>query len=277
MKKTLFILTLIVSFIGTEQLYSDEIPPLTEQPIAVVMAGYNFSQWYQRSIGSVLKQKYTNWHLYIIDDGSPDHSADLARDFVTKAGFADHVTIIRNQQRLGSPVANQYKVIVTLDPQDIVVIVDADDWLAHNGVFSYLNKEYTPDLWLTYGQFREWPSGMIGFCSPMPLHVITHNKFREWQHIPSHLRTFRAGLFQKIKPEDLMLDGEFFKMAGDMAAMIPMIEMARNGHFRFIPDVLLEYNAVNPISEHRVSRELQQKVDRIVRSRPRYNALNSLT
>ena len=64
-------------------------------------------------------------------------------------------------------------------------------------------------------------------------------------------------------------------MTGDIAAMFPMIEMARD-HFKFIPDVLYIYNGVNPISEHKVSRQLQRKLDLEIRRRPRYEKVTKL-
>ena len=71
-----------------------------------------------------------------------------------------------------------------------------------------------------------------------------------------------------------MHDGDFLKMAGDLAAMMPMIEMARD-NFRFIPHVLLIYNAENVLNEYKISKAKQLEVDRIVRSRPRYDKIES--
>jgi hypothetical protein len=110
----------------------------------------------------------------------------------------------------------------------------------------------------------------------MPRAIVRQNRFRDYQDIPSHLRTFYAKLFHQINVDDLMYNGEFMRMTGDMAAMIPMIEMARNGHFKFIPDILCLYNTQNPINDHKVSVDLQRALDRHIRSLSKYEALDVL-
>ncbi len=171
---------------------------------------------------------------------------------------------------------NQYNMIQTCLDTDVCVILDGDDALADPGVLSFISKTYEEeDVWLTFGQFREWPSGAHGFCHPMPASVIQHNAFRHYQDIPSHLRTFYAGLFKRIKKEDLMYKGAFLQMCADMAAMIPMIEMA-NKHHKFIGEVLLIYNARNPINDYKVSKPLQRTLDIYIRSLQPYAPLDVL-
>ncbi len=67
---------------------------------------------------------------------------------------------------------------------------------------------------------------------------------------------------------------EFFVMTYDLAIMFPMIEMART-HHRFIPEVLVDYNNDNPLSDHRVGKGLQRKLDLIIRARSCYSELAS--
>lgn len=246
-----------------------------ERRIIIVVAGYNNKDWYRGNLDSVFDQEYQNYHLIYVDDGSIDGTPDLVENYIKEKGFESKITLIKNATRIGCPLANQYRAIHACDDRDIIVILDADDRLPHSKVLQHVNRNYADSrVWLTYGQFIEHPSGAIGFCKDYSKQVVRHNAFREVGDIPSHMRTFYAGLFKQIKIEDLMLDGEFLKMSGDMAAMLPMIEMARN-HYKFVPDVLYVYNGANSLSEHRVSRELQRKIDLLVRSRPRYDEVKS--
>ena len=64
-------------------------------------------------------------------------------------------------------------------------------------------------------------------------------------------------------------------MTGDLAAMMPMIEMAGE-RFKFIPDVLYTYNDTNPINDHKVSKELQRKIDIEIRGKKKYQRLEKL-
>lgn len=66
------------------------------------------------------------------------------------------------------------------------------------------------------------------------------------------------------------------KVKRDRAMMIPMMEMARDGHYVFIPEVLYIYDHANPLSDHNVDVKLQKKLDIIIRSKKRYDAIPAL-
>jgi glycosyltransferase involved in cell wall biosynthesis len=239
-----------------------------------VVASYKNERWCAWNIRSALNQKYDNYRIIYVDDCSPDKTFEIVQNIVQEEDKAGRVTLIHNETRKGA-LYNQYHAIHDHCTDDeIVVILDGDDALPHEYVLTYLNKVYSSeDVWLTYGQFRELNSGNIGFCCPMPSEVVKANAFRKWVHLPSHLRTYYAWLFKRIKKEDLTLDdGSFFPMTGDLAAMMPMIEMARD-HFKFIPHILYVYNDNNPLNDHRVNRILQASIDQRVRNIPPYEPL----
>lgn len=244
----------------------------------IVTATYNNAQWYKQHIDSLLSQTYTDFEVVITDDASTDGTADLIAQRVEELGAQDRVKLIRNVTRQGA-MANQHAMIhAHCVPVDIVAIVDGDDWLYDEHVLEHLSHVYAdPNVWLTYGQFIEYPSGAHGFCIDMPEHIVRGNGFRSFGEIPSHLRTFYAGLFHKIDRKDLCdQDGQWLAMCADIAAMFPMIEMARNGHFKFISRPMLTYNSSNPINDYKVSKSLQRAIDLDLRSRVRYSALTIL-
>ena len=90
--------------------------------------------------------------------------------------------------------------------------------------------------------------------------------------LPSHLRTFYAWIFKKIALEDLLYEGKFFTMTGDMAIMLPILEMAGERHL-FISEPIYIYNMTNPINHGKVNAELQRALDRYIRSMPPYQRL----
>jgi len=244
----------------------------------IITATYNNAAWCIQNLDSALSQTYQDFEMIITDDASTDKTADLIAERIQQLGAQDRVKLIRNETRQGA-MANQYAMIHThCVPVDIAVILDGDDWFINPDVLEYLSQVYAdPNIWLTYGQFIEYPSGAHGFCVAMPEHIVRSNGFRNFGDIPSHLRTFYAGLFQKINRADLCTkDGQWLSMCADIAAMFPMIEMARNGHFKFIAEPLLVYNSSNPINDYKVSKSLQRSIDLDVRSRARYGALITL-
>ena len=107
----------------------------------------------------------------------------------------------------------------------------------------------------------------------MPQEYIAKNSFRQHEWFTSHLRTFYAGLFKQIKPEDLQCDGSFYTAAGDLGFMYPLLEMAGE-HIQFIPEYTYVYNWKNPIGEFRVHREKQIMCENEIRNKVPYEPLS---
>ncbi|MBS1986427.1 glycosyltransferase [Candidatus Dependentiae bacterium] len=242
----------------------------------IVTASYNNIEWFERNLSSIFAQAYDNWRLVYIDDCSTDGTVDAVRAYVDACDKSDKVTLIRNAQRHGH-MYNQYHAIHAVAPESVIVIVDGDDWLAHNNVLRYLHTIYSAgDAWLTYGQFWYWQKNRLGICRKLPDAVIKNNDIRSYPRwVTSHVRTFYAGLFQRIQLEDLQYKGAFVPMSADVAAMFPMIEMAGE-HIRFIEEILYIYNDANQLSFFHDRREEQELLRKELCSRQRYQPLNSL-
>ena len=82
--------------------------------------------------------------------------------------------------------------------------------------------------------------------------------------------------FHLIKKEDLLFQGHFFPMAGDMAFMFPMLEMASLGHIRMIDDILYIYNIRNPLNDMRVSFNALEFLGLVIREKPAYTPIKQL-
>lgn len=231
-----------------------------EKEVAIVVPTYNNARHdiCIKNIASLLDQQYENYHIYIINDCSTDESAEKIEAFLMSHPRADKVTLINNTKRVGA-MANYYRMIHQLEDHLIILNVDGDDWLADPQVLSYINRIYDDEIWLTYGQYVEHPHGAIGFCAGYPKAVTKNNSFRKHGLPISHLRTYYAWLFKKIKKEDLMYEGAFVKATCDKVMMVPMVEMS-GGRFRCIQDILYIYNAVNPLSDMRVCGHMQGAV-----------------
>lgn len=267
------LLLIAFSFINAQVPVSEK----GERHFVIVTGSYNNATFCHRNLDSVFNQKYENWHIIYTEDCSTDNTYELVKAHIAARNMTDKVTLIKNTERR-YPMANHYNAVQKCKDTDIIVILDGDDWFADDSVLSYLNNVYSdPNIWLTYGQFHQWPTNHRGWASEMPEDVVKNNSFREYTHAPAHLRTFYAGLFKQIKKEDLMYEGNFVKMTADNTMMFPMIEMARD-HFKCISKILMIYNAGNPISEHLTDdgkRGMQQLIDKVIRSRPKYEKIES--
>jgi len=242
--------------------------------VVVVIPSYNNAEWYDKNLSSVFAQDYANYSVIYIDDKSSDNTYQLVTQKVAASGKQKQVKVIGNEQRKGA-LANIYNAIHThCSDKDIVVLLDGDDWFKHENVLSTVVRAYDDaNILMTYGQYEEYPSGRIGQCQAIPRTVIEAHAYRKYPWVTSHLRTFYAGLFKKIKKEDFMYQGDFFTVTWDMAILFPMLEMAA-GRWKFIEDVLYVYNMATPLNDYKTKFELQQMCHYYIRHQPPYAALS---
>ena len=254
-----------------------------------VVPTYNNELYAQRNLESLIEQETDHsYSIIVINDCSTDNTGKVLEDFKEQHQLNDmFLKIIHNPTRRGA-LSNIYTTIHEQCTKDqIVVLVDGDDTLAHSQVLNRLAQEYEDkNVWMTYGQFVFYPDGpggrLWGTTYEISQDDQIHRRIRNLVYVAQHPRTFRVPLFLKIQEEHLKLDGKFFEMNADMATMIPMLEMASpkkgtaQSHSVFIPDILYIYNYDNPINDHKVNRALQLSLEEVIRAIPPYEPLDSL-
>ncbi len=227
----------------------------------IVVVPFYKANYLAKSIASLLEQSYSHWRCVIIDD----YSQDAVPAAVTQMIDGDDRFItLRNSKREYALRSRELGVqAVNPDDEDVIVHLDGDDWLAHSTVLETVNQHYKQgDVWLTYGNCHRLEGGeytpmqmyalsneavteAYGFYRPFqayPDEVVEQRDFRQYPWCGLHLRTFKYKLLKQVDPQDFLDDqGEYFKLATDMAVMIPMLEMAQH-RIRYISEVLYIYN-----------------------------------
>jgi glycosyltransferase involved in cell wall biosynthesis len=242
----------------------------------VIVPTYNCISWVNKNLDSVCGQKYDNYDIIYIDDASPDGTAKAVKTYLNSSSFnKEDFTLIENPFNKGK-MENMFAAVRQAKDNTIIVVVDGDDWLAHDQVLTTLNKTYQNGLiWMTNGSYQVTPTNEIVHPAIDSNYWNENIRFKSWQF--SHLGTFRKELFCKIKRKDLMNKrGEFWSTTSDQAMMWPMAEMCGPEHFRPITDVLYIYNRLNPLSDDRVNRRDQLLTEQIIRNKAPYTALETL-
>jgi glycosyltransferase involved in cell wall biosynthesis/SAM-dependent methyltransferase len=265
----------ITGLVSTSQSNTQIINSITstynthDKKFVIVIPSYKNERWCEKNIKSALDQNYTNFRVIFTDDCSPDATFGKTNAFVMTHHNGTKATLIKNTNRVGA-LENLYNMIHSCDDDEIILTLDGDDWFPDNDVLNKLNRTYSGgDIWMTYGQYKNSTDGGRGVAQQYPDHVINNNNFRRHIWSASHLRTFYAWLFKRIRREDLMKDGKFFVMTWDFAMMFPMLEMAGE-HSKYISDILYVYNLDNPINDHKVNIRLQHNLDSYIRNMARY-------
>jgi len=256
-------------------------PPLK---FLIVSASFQCVSWVDRCIESVQAQTYPHFKHVLVDDCSTDGTLEKAK---AKAGDDPRFMVLGNSERR-FPLANIVRATQEAGgaADDVIVVLDGDDWLAHSQVLEHLAQVYSnPDVWLTYGSHKlhyaarrrdRWLRRTVrGKVYAYPDVVAELAHYRYYDFIAAHLRSYRRFLWESLHDEDLRdSDGSYYRAAADAATMWPLLEMATPQHWRFLHEVLYVYNNKHSLSENRPgSRREQLRIAMTVRSKPRYAPL----
>jgi len=247
----------------------------------IIVPFYNVEEWIRITLRSVQLQDYENFECILIDDVSTDNSRNIAQELV---GNDKRFKIIENKTKkyVLKNVCNAIE-LSNPDREDVVVILDGDDWFAGGNVLSTLNETYNKEkCWLTYGSYMEYPSRMKGkFAQKIPEEIISRNLFRESPWMTSHLRSWKYGLWEHVDQKrsfiepDPIDNNNHFSFCWDLAYMFPLLELAGN-KVHYIPDVLYVYNRQNPLNVDKIEHQTQLKMEQKIRNMEKYNSLEKI-
>ncbi|MEX2336156.1 MAG: glycosyltransferase family 2 protein [Fulvivirga sp.] len=113
--------------------------------ISVIIPCYNHELYLGQAIESALSQTFPNVEIIIVDDGSSDDSAKIAKSY--------HQVIYFFQENQGSSAARNTGII--LSQGDYIVFLDADDYLLPEAL--QINYQYlkNTDAAFVFGTYRD--------------------------------------------------------------------------------------------------------------------------
>ena len=240
----------------------------------IVIAMYNVDPWISGNIQVLREQSWRNFNCILVDDVSTDNTV---RQAVAAMGDDDRFTLIENREKKYK-TRNVVEAIESCgaDDEDVIVMVDGDDRLAHTQVLAKLAEVYRQsDCWMTYGSYRNLEGARDSVCCPYSSRVINSGCFRKTRWLASHLKTFKYKLWKRLDMEifnvtereiararwrallslkvrtwwqwrniqrlDLLdASGRFIRRVDDKAFTYPMLEMS-GSRAVFIKDILYQY------------------------------------
>jgi glycosyltransferase involved in cell wall biosynthesis len=242
----------------------------------IIVPVYNADKYILKCLESVNNQ-YRNYKVIIVNDCSTDSTRIIVENFIKdKSQFQ----LITNKVRNGSGLFSINKGIENINESDkdkaIIITLDGDDFLANSSVLNYLNEVYQNELiWMTYGNMEASNKQWSGILKEVVDPKTYRKTFQQWDL--SHLRSFKYKLWDKINKVDLLDDkGEWYKLAWDVAFMLPMIEMAGKEHSKFINEILYTYNNENQLSDFILKPKEQVDTANLIKQKQSYDLLRSL-
>lgn len=91
--------------------------------ISVIITNYNYESYISECINSVLNQKYKDFEIIIVDDGSTDNSKEIIMDFERK-----YKNIVRYIFKANGGQASAFNEAFKIAKGEIITFLDADDF-----------------------------------------------------------------------------------------------------------------------------------------------------
>jgi glycosyltransferase involved in cell wall biosynthesis len=134
----------------------------TAMHIGIVTPAYNIAPYLGDAVRSVLAQTHHDWSMTIVDDGSADGTADIAREIPDR-----RIRIVR-QSNAGVSAARNNGLAQT--SADAVLFLDGDDWLSPDAllVLSRALRDDSKAIAAVGRYARVAIGGPLGRASPPP-------------------------------------------------------------------------------------------------------------
>lgn len=242
---------------------------MKDNKFVIISTVYNKAKWVSFNINSVKQQTYTNYlAVYGYDKSTDETLKKLIYHIEDDEKFIIHHN--DNQDSQMSNFFSCYNYLKTnnlISPEDIIVEVDADDWLLHSFVMQYLNEIYQdPNIWMSYGQYVQYPSGETG--GHFYLHLTEDGTIRHTPFAYSHLKTYKAWLLDKV-PQEYLINPKtkkYWNITADFAMCMPMVEMAGRDRIYRVDAPIYVYNNSDGADNESARRLKEQKeVEQILR------------
>ena len=122
--------------------------------VSVVVIFLDEERFLPEAVESVLAQTYSNWELILVDDGSTDRSAEIAKELAAGDGRIRYVTHSGGGNRGMSASRNRG---VAVSSGELVAFLDADDvWLPEKLAEQVELLELHPEVAMVYGRTQWW-------------------------------------------------------------------------------------------------------------------------
>lgn len=189
----------------------------------ILINGWNCGQWAERCLRSAVNQ-IGEKKVYVYNDGSTDKTHRICQRFYRRYG----IQYSYSSKNKGAAYARWQLLQNRFQPEDVIVLLDMDDWLPQTDVLQILDRYYEEGAEVTLGRHQR-SDGTLG---PYRFYTQGQQEKRsyrttKWKAFP--LRTFKAKLLHGITKDHFIKEGKWIQTATDVALMFPILERATPG------------------------------------------------
>lgn len=220
-----------------------------EKRIVIISPFRNADDYIVDHCLSIDQQDYDNYLHIVIDDNS-DNTIELPQHRKR--------IIIRNDERCGC-IANQLNAFCRVEDDDIVILLDGDDFLTcNNTIFKYYNQLYHEGFEFTYGSMWSLADNIPLIAQDYSTKIKSTKSYKKqlfnWKIPYTHLRTVLGLYTKKVNPSNYKKPGKGFMMSGaDNPLFYELIEMVEPNKIKAVKEIVCYYNDVNPLNDYKVN------------------------
>jgi glycosyltransferase involved in cell wall biosynthesis len=206
----------------------------------IITPAFNCEEKIETTLYSIIGQTYKDWELIVLDDVSTDNTGKKVLSIADRNNVLDKVKVKRREVKYGE-VRNTHEEVNLLNENDVVIRLDAGDWLTDLGCLEFLNaiyQQYDPAVLWTAHRWAFTDRNISGDIDP---NISMYEQ--PWRS--SHLKTFRAKEFFGLDQRNFLdEEGNWIMIGCDQAVFLPMMERARrkNKRLLYFPRVMYHYD-----------------------------------
>jgi glycosyltransferase involved in cell wall biosynthesis len=131
---------------------------MTNQPlVSIVIIFWNANRFLKEAIDSLFAQTYNNWELLLVDDGSSDGSATIARSYLER--HPRRVRYLEHSGHVNRGMSASRNLGIRNAQGAYIAFLDADDvWFSNILEEQVVILEAYPEVAMVYGPIQWWYS-----------------------------------------------------------------------------------------------------------------------
>lgn len=258
---------------------------INSKKVSVVIPNYNYENYIEERIDSILMQTYPIHELIILDDCSTDNSVNKIEEIIKKHPDIN-IKFVKNKENSGS-VFSQWQKAFSLSTGDYVWIAEADDSCSHYFLENVMKGFDSPNVVLSYAESmridennkiissscRDW---MLAVSSVKWNKSYINSGINEIQNalaICNTIPNVSAVVFKKSNQIEIIEEAKKFKISGDWYIYYKLLS---NGDIAYCSKSLNYFRKHSKSTSTVVSRELEIRELLTIQSEIRKNChLNS--
>ena len=215
-----------------------------------IISSYNNENNIYNNLLSIIYQNNKNWNIIYTNDCSEDKTDELFQKITKYYNILGKVKYINNSVNKKQSYC-KYKSYKYCKDDEIIIILDGDDWLCRNDVLSLLTKSYLQEgclaLYTGYKIYSDNKIDKIVCGSEYPEEVKRNGDYRKygsWKF--THIKTGYSNLFKNIPINYLKYNDKWLDRCTDLAEYYSVCEMAKEKVFH-LNEVCCVYNKNNSL------------------------------